>query len=263
MPVDFRSISPPRVPREGPAPAPPGASGPRDSTLTGDHASTQTRPSRTSHRNRWSDWPGIVVHRPVESRNRHRWSGQTASPSSTQPCPIAPLACGLRPRSAKYCPPSRKRAILKPSTSTARPPPSDTSSAPQTSTNRPNRPSFLPSHHLRKTIDRPPVVRAVHVRMAYEWRKKGTGSRPDNRPSLRENTMRAGCLSPFSGRITDVNRSKIGWSRKPGDTMMFGKGRVAFDMVHLLNVLPVVRMVGGDDRREDGRWGSSANCPRR
>ena len=48
----------------------------------------------------WSDWPGVVVHRPVESLNRQRCRGQIASPSSIQPDPIAPSACGQRPRRA-------------------------------------------------------------------------------------------------------------------------------------------------------------------
>ena len=65
-----------------------------------DQISTQTRPSITLQRNLWSDRPGMVVQRPVESWNRHWWIGQTASPSSTHPRPIGASAWGHRPRRA-------------------------------------------------------------------------------------------------------------------------------------------------------------------
>jgi hypothetical protein len=96
--------------------------------------STHTSSPRTSHRNRCVDSPRTVVQRPVSSLNRQRWSGQTASPSSTHPCPSDPFACGHRPCRAWNRPESRKIATRSPSTSTASPRPSTTSALPQTRT---------------------------------------------------------------------------------------------------------------------------------
>ena len=46
----------------------------------------------------------MVVHRPSASRNRHRWSGQTTSPSSIQPRPSGPPAWGTGPRAPRHSP---------------------------------------------------------------------------------------------------------------------------------------------------------------
>ena len=54
------------------------------------YTSTQTSSPLTSQRNRCTPWPRIDVQRPSVSLNRHRWSGQTTSPSSIQPWPSDP-----------------------------------------------------------------------------------------------------------------------------------------------------------------------------
>lgn len=61
-----------------------------------DHTWIRTIPSSpTSHLKRCNDAPP-EVQRPDTSRNLHRWSGQIASFSSTQPPAIEPPACGQR-----------------------------------------------------------------------------------------------------------------------------------------------------------------------
>ena len=61
-----------------------------------DQTRTHTIPSLTSAWNRCTLSPRIVVQRPSLSLNRQRCSGQTTSPSSTQPWPSEPPACGQR-----------------------------------------------------------------------------------------------------------------------------------------------------------------------
>jgi hypothetical protein len=98
------------------------------------HTKTQTSSPRTSHRNRCTASPRMVVQRPSESLNRQRCRGQTTSPSSTQPWPSEPPEWGQRPERATTSAPVLKTASRKPSASSDRPAPSLSSSSRQTAT---------------------------------------------------------------------------------------------------------------------------------
>ena len=65
--------------------------------ISGIQKQTQRSSPRISAGKRWTPCPRIVVQRPSPSRNRHRCSGQTISPSSIQPWPNEPPAWGQRP----------------------------------------------------------------------------------------------------------------------------------------------------------------------
>ncbi len=125
-----------RTPHPAPAPRP-------------NQTSTQTSSPRTSHRNRCTELPRTVMQRPSARRNRQWCSGQTTSPSSIQPRPSGPLACGQRPEIATTSPPLRKIATRRPAASRETPRPSLISSSRQTATHSAiNRP---PRHQRRKS----------------------------------------------------------------------------------------------------------------
>ena len=68
----------------------------RDANRTSIQTRTQTWSCRISAGNRCTPCPRIVEHRPSLTRNRQRCKGQTTSPSSIQPWPSEPPACGQR-----------------------------------------------------------------------------------------------------------------------------------------------------------------------
>src|SRR5208337_4003549 len=77
---------------------------------------TQTWSSRMSTANRCTPCPRIVEHRPSLRWNRQRCKGQTTSPSSIQPWPSEPPACGQRSDRAIIVSPYRKTARRRPRT---------------------------------------------------------------------------------------------------------------------------------------------------
>ena len=102
--------------------APPGAD------RTSIQTRTQTWSCRISAGNRCTPCPRIVEQRPSSSLNRQRCKGQTTSPSSIQPWPSEPPACGQRSVRAIIVSPARKTARRRPRTSQVRPRPAGISS---------------------------------------------------------------------------------------------------------------------------------------
>ena len=100
----------------------------RGANRTSIQTRTQTWSSRISTGNRCTPCPHIVEHRPSLKRNRQRCKGQTTCPSSIQPWPSEPPACGQRSVRAIIVSPARKTARRRPRTSQVRPRPAGISS---------------------------------------------------------------------------------------------------------------------------------------